>query len=70
MRRNRDADHPSLIENLWTVTETAQFLKVSPKTVYDWVHKRQVPYHKLNRLVRFVPQEIAKWLFERGHNGN
>ncbi len=53
-------------ENFWTVTETAHFLKVSPKTIYDWVHKREIPFHKIKRLLRFKPSEIEKWLAENG----
>ena len=59
-----------LCENLWNVTETAEYLSVSPKTVYDWVHKREIPYVKAKRLLRFQPTEIANWLQNGGHNGN
>ena len=59
-----------LFENLWTVTDTADFLKVSEKTIYDWVYKREIPFIKLRRLLRFRPSEIAKWLHSGGHNGN
>lgn len=59
-----------IFENLWTVTETAGHLKVSPKTIYDWVHKRQIPFVKVNRLVRFRLSEIEKWLLKGGHYGN
>ncbi len=60
----------TLFENLWTVTDTAEFLKVSEKTVYDWVHKKQVPFVKINRLLRFQPGEIKKWLQNGGHYGD
>lgn len=53
-------------ENFWTVTETAEFLNVSPKTIYDWVHKREIPFHKLKRLLRFRRSEIEKWLAGNG----
>jgi excisionase family DNA binding protein len=57
-------------EIFWTVTDLAEHLKVSPKTIYDWVHRRVIPFHKLRgRLVRFRPSEIEKWLSnEGGHN--
>lgn len=60
----------TLFENLWTVTDTAEFLKVREKTIYDWVHKKQVPFIKVNRLLRFKPSEIAKWLQTGGHYGD
>lgn len=61
-----------VFEKLWTVTDTAEFLQVSEKTVYDWVHKREIPFHKVHRLVRFKPREIEKWLNSEGrsHYGN
>ena len=59
-----------LFENLWTVIETAQYLHVSHKTVYDWVYKHQIPFHKVNRLVRFKPCEIEVWLSKGGHYGD
>lgn len=49
-------------ENLWTVTDLARFLRVQESTVYQWVHEKKVPFHKVNRLVRFKPSEIEKWL--------
>lgn len=55
--------NPRLVfDNLWTVTDTANYLNVSDKTIYDWVHKREIPFIKINRLVRFRPKEIEKWL--------
>ena len=59
---------PRVFENLWTVTDLAQYLRVSEKTVYDWVHKREVPFQKVNRLVRFKPSEIEKWLNSKGES--
>jgi len=61
-----------VFDNLWTVTDLAQFLRVSDKTIYDWVHKRVIPFHKANRLVRFKPAEIERWLSSKGesHHGN
>ncbi len=64
------SENRSLFENLWTVTETAEFLRVSEKTIYDWVYRREIPFIKLKRLLRFRPTEIAKWLQIGGHNGN
>ena len=57
--------HPQkqFFENFWTVTDLVEHLKVSPKTVYDWVHRRVIPFHKIRgRLLRFRPSEIEKWL--------
>lgn len=57
---------PSLFEKLWTVTDLAENLQVSDKTIYDWVHKREIPFQKVGRLLRFRPSEITKWLSSKG----
>ncbi len=37
-------------------------LSVKPKTIYDWVNRRCIPFYKLNGLLRFDEEEIMKWL--------
>lgn len=60
-----------LIDNpLFTIESLAKFLNVSPATIRDWVYKRQIPFKKLGRLVRFDPLDIQKWLETRSYNGN
>lgn len=57
------SEQGSFFENFWTVTDLAEHLKVSPATIYDWVHQRVIPYQKIRgRLLRFRPSEIEKWL--------
>lgn len=61
----------SFIDNpLFTIESLAKFLNVSPATIRDWVYKRQIPFKKLGRLVRFDPLDIQKWLETRSYNGN
>ena len=54
------SDNDSVIENFWTVTDVAEHLQVSEKTVYDWVHRRKIPFHKVGSLLRFRLSEISK----------
>jgi excisionase family DNA binding protein len=42
--------------------ELAAYLDVSINTVRSWVWQRQIPYHKLGRLVKFDLEEIEPWL--------
>lgn len=69
---NKDDHKPnrvaSLFENsqnrkrpLWAVDEVASFLRVSPRTVRDWVYRRVIPYRKAGNSVRFCPEEIERW---------
>jgi excisionase family DNA binding protein len=44
------------------VEELATYLGLSPETIRAWVKKRQIPFYKLGRAVRFDKHEIDKWL--------
>lgn len=46
---------------LWTLNDVATFLRVSPRTVEDFVYRRAIPFRKAGRCVRFSPEEIEKW---------
>jgi excisionase family DNA binding protein len=39
---------------------------VKPRTVYDWIAKRAVPYRKAGRRALFPFDEIQQWMEERG----
>ena len=45
-----------------TVNGIAEMLKISPKTVYDWVYRKIIPFIKINGALRFSLVEIEKWL--------
>ena len=47
---------------LMKVAQVSEMIDVKEKTIYDWVHKRQIPHLKLGRLVRFDRSEIESWL--------
>jgi len=48
-----------------TVEEVAAHLKLSVQTIRRYVHKDEIPYHKINRAVRFKPSEIESWVERR-----
>jgi excisionase family DNA binding protein len=50
------------MESYWKVSEVAAALQVSEQTVYRYVAKGEIPYHKLSRAVRFKPSEIESWM--------
>jgi len=50
------------MENYWKVQEVAAALKISIQTVYRYVANGEIPFHKLNRSVRFKPSEIERWI--------
>jgi len=49
----RDSEYPM------TVREAAQFLGVSPQTVYLWVERRQIPHLRvMGRNIRFLKSDL------------
>ncbi|HAM50291.1 MAG TPA: hypothetical protein DCP92_06205 [Nitrospiraceae bacterium] len=45
-----------------TIKELSEFLKVAPKTLYQWAEQKQIPCLKLNGTLRFDMDEIRIWL--------
>jgi len=50
------------MDELIGVTELAQYLKVNPQTIYNWVSGNKVPYTKVGDLLRFKKEDIDGWL--------
>ncbi len=48
-------------KRLLKVEEVAQYLGVSPATVYGWVSSQKIPHRKTGRLVRFDLQDVDNW---------
>lgn len=46
---------------LWNVSQVAHFLGISVRTVRDHVYRRRIPFRKVNKSVRFSPEEIERW---------
>lgn len=47
---------------LMTVKETADYLKVKTSFIYEKVHKREIPFHKCGKFPRFRKKYIDIWL--------
>jgi len=45
-----------------TVEELAKNLKVSKKTLYNWIWLRKIPYFKVNGKILFDKNEIENWV--------
>ena len=54
-------NRPGSISALLTVKQLAECLKVSEKTVYNWVRETSIPHHRFGRTIRFVEQEVLQW---------
>jgi len=50
------------METYFTIEELAQYLRCGEKTIRKWVLNRQIPFHKINKPIRFRLSEIEKWI--------
>ena len=52
-------------EPLLGIAQLAQRLGAQVKTIYAWVHMRQIPFVKVGGCLRFCPKDIDAWLQSR-----
>jgi PTS system nitrogen regulatory IIA component len=52
-------------DDILTIDEVAQYLRVSERTVYDWAQKGEIPAGKIGTAWRFKKTELEKWVNER-----
>jgi excisionase family DNA binding protein len=48
-----------------TADEVAAFLKLSLQTIRRYTMLKQIPFHKINRAVRYKKSEIELWVEKR-----
>ena len=65
------ADERKLISenDILTIQELAQRIKVSPKTIYRWVHIGFIPHVKMGGNLRFMWSIVSLWIIKRTHPG-
>ncbi|MBR8742800.1 AlpA family transcriptional regulator [Nocardiopsis sp. MG754419] len=57
---------PHSTTGLWSVTDTAAYLRVPAKTLYEWRYKGDgPPSHRIGRYVRYVPSEVRTWVCDQ-----
>jgi len=54
-----------MTEPLLTVAEAAAYLRVKPRTLYQWIWRRRIPFLKAGSAVRFRRVELDDWLARR-----
>jgi excisionase family DNA binding protein len=55
-------DHNTLSDRLYTYSETAEILNLSPGTLRVWVSAKRVPCVKLGKAVRFNREQIEQMM--------
>jgi len=53
------------MEKLMTPAQVAEFLGVKLGTLYAWTHRRQIPFQKVGRALRFSPKVLDEWLMSQ-----
>jgi excisionase family DNA binding protein len=52
---------PDPLPKFLTVQEVAVLLRLAPRTVYNMVHQRRIPFRKAGKLLLFESREIEDW---------
>jgi excisionase family DNA binding protein len=69
MRTTKKAKEPATrarIESLWTIDETAAFLRVPVSTLYRWrTHQTGPAAFRVGRHLRYDPATVNAWLLDQ-----
>ncbi|GHU18091.1 hypothetical protein FACS1894163_09740 [Spirochaetia bacterium] len=58
------------MESLLTIAELAAAVRLSEQTIRRYVLNREIPFHKVKKVVRFRPSEIEGWVTAGGNMAN
>ena len=51
-----------LVDKLFSLEETAEYLGVTKDTIRNWIKKTDIPAHKIGRLWKFKLTEVDEWV--------
>ncbi|MGK2740337.1 helix-turn-helix domain-containing protein [Tepidicaulis sp. LMO-SS28] len=54
-----------MTDDIWTIKELADYLKLKEKTAYALVAKGEIPGFKVGGSWRFRPRDIDRWITEQ-----
>lgn len=52
-----------------TLQQAAEYVKLKSSTLYNMVHKTEIPFHKSGKRVLFIKSELAEWIKSRAATG-
>jgi PTS system nitrogen regulatory IIA component len=52
-------------DGILTISEAAEYLRVSERTIYDWAQKGEIPAGKIGTVWHFKKESIDRWSNER-----
>lgn len=64
-KTQEDAVVVSVAPELLTLPEAAAYLRLARQTVYNLVSRRQIPFLRAGRQLRFRRTELDRWLAEK-----
>ena len=53
------------VETYFTAREVAEFVRLSVQTIRRYTMNKKIPFHKINRAVRYKKSEIEEWVEKR-----
>lgn len=56
------------MEELLKVKDVAKILGIHPIEIYNMTYKREIPFVKLGRKVRFNPSHISAWISKNSYD--
>ncbi len=59
-----------MIDQLMTIEEVAQYMRVSRFTIYRLAKSRFIPATKIGRQWRFQKEEIDRWVRDQSQRGH
>jgi len=58
-----------MTEDIMTIREVAEYLKVTEKTVYGLAQKRKIPCFKVGDQWRFKREDLDRWIVSQTAEG-
>lgn len=46
----------------------SEYLGVSENKIYSWVKRKEIPFYRVGRLLKFRKEDIDSWMLERKVN--
>ena len=47
---------------LWTIQDVAEYLRVKPSVVMYWVRNADIPVIRIGKTLRFDPCDVKEWI--------
>jgi len=58
----RQPDPDKVVKNYLSLEEAGKYLGLSKKTLYQFTHKKTIPYYKPNNKVYFKVEDLDNWI--------